>query len=244
MTATTPIRDVQAWCPRCHAEHSGALATARPLPGRLVADDHVWLERDCPDHGRIVTLYDEEPAILRYLEQWTAPTKPATPDDPTNDEPLPRGYRRGLGARQTQHTCVLLQDVTNACNLRCPTCFASSSPDHATPASTDSILANVDRRLHREGGQLDVVMVSGGEPTVHPQLLEILDGLQDRNIARILLNTNGIRLSRDDDLLAYLTEHRDRCDGSPPSPSCTRPCRRTPVSASPSTRWPDDWPTC
>ena len=97
---TSVLREVGAWCPDCHTESGGALDVARCLPGRLVANEHVWLERTCPDHGEVVTLYDEDPAILAYLERWTAPTKPPTPDDPANDEPLPGGYRRGLGARQ------------------------------------------------------------------------------------------------------------------------------------------------
>lgn len=212
MTTRTVLRDVGAWCPACHEDTGGALDAAARLPGRLVADDHVWLERRCPVHGGVVTLYDEEPAILAYLERWTASTKPPTPDDPTNEDPLPTGYRRGLGARQIQHTCILLEDVTNACNLRCPTCFAASTPEQATAASVERVLANVDRRLALEGGQLDVVMVSGGEPTVHPDLFAILDGLRERNVVRILLNTNGVRLARDDDLLSYLNEHRDRIE--------------------------------
>ena len=38
------------------------------------------------------------------------------------------GYLDGLGDLQTQHSCVLLVDVTETCNLECPTCFAASRP--------------------------------------------------------------------------------------------------------------------
>lgn len=211
MTAPTTIRDVGAYCPRCH-EADPSLAAAQRLDGRLVADDHVWLMRTCQQHGTIVTLYDEDPEILAYLERWTAPTKPPTPDDPFNEDPLPLGYRDGLGARQIQHTCILLEDVTNACNLRCPTCFASSSPDVSAMSPLRDVLGNVDRRLDLEGGRLDVVMISGGEPTLYPDLYELLDGLQERDIVRILLNTNGILIARDDELLSYLEEHSDRIE--------------------------------
>jgi uncharacterized radical SAM superfamily Fe-S cluster-containing enzyme len=213
MRTATILRDITAYCPRCHEQDPEALLqTVRRLDGRLIADEHVWLERTCPVHGRIVTLYDEDPEILAYLERWTAPTKPATPDDPRNDAPLPFGYRRGLGARQIQHTCVLLEDVTNACNLRCPTCFAASSPDETAMASLVDVLANVDRRLELEGGRLDVVMISGGEPTIYSDLLPLLDELQGRDIGRILLNTNGILVARDDTLLSYLASHSDRIE--------------------------------
>ena len=126
---------------------------------------------------------------------------------------------------QTQHTCVLLEDVIQGCNLRCPTCFADSSPDQAGIVPVADVLANVDTRLTREGGRLDVVMVSGGEPTIHPEITSILQELSDRPVNRILLNTNGIKIARDDALLAWLADHRDRVevylqyDGRRPSPT-------------------------
>jgi uncharacterized radical SAM superfamily Fe-S cluster-containing enzyme len=178
----------------------------------LVEDDRVWLVRECPEHGVIETLYEEDPRILDYLEQWTAPTKPPTPDDPDNADPVPTAYRRGLGALQIQHTCILLEDVTNACNLRCPNCFAGSAPQQSGMASVRDVLANVDRRLELEGGRLDVVMISGGEPTLHPELMGLLRELTDRDIVRILLNTNGVQLARNDGLVDFLESHNDRIE--------------------------------
>jgi hypothetical protein len=86
----------------------------------LIRDDRVWLERGCPDHGLVRTLYDESPEILRYLEQWQAPTKQHIPDQADNYRPVPEAYAYGLPAMQTQHTCILLQDIIEHCNLRCP----------------------------------------------------------------------------------------------------------------------------
>ena len=88
------------------------------------AASSVWLERGCPDHGLVRTLYDESAEILTYLEQWTAPTKVHQPDVTGNFKPVPSAYEDGLPEMQTQHTCILLADITDHCNLRCPTCFA------------------------------------------------------------------------------------------------------------------------
>ena len=208
------LRYVTAFCPECHHEAPDRpLEDVERLAGYLAEEDgRVWLDRGCPRHGRVRTLYDEDATILRYLEEWTAPTKRHTPDVPGNYDPVPAAYLRGLGEMQTQHTCVLLEDIVAACNLRCPTCFADSSPDLAGVVPAERVLENVDMRLTREGGRLDVVMVSGGEPTVHPALYRILDGLAERPITRILLNTNGIRIARDDDLLAYLADRNDRIE--------------------------------
>jgi len=157
-------------------------------------------------------MYDEDPEILAYLEEWTAPTKTHTPDVAGNFDPVPSAYLRGLPEMQTQHTCILLADVTESCNLRCPTCFTESGPDLHGIVPVAEILANVDQRLARENGKLDVVMLSGGEPTVHPGLAELLDELVRRPVTRILINSNGLLIARDDELLDLLTRHRERVE--------------------------------
>ena len=208
-------RYVVAYCPHCHAAApDGPLEDVQRLSGYLAeeADGRVYLVRGCPVHGRVRTLYDESAEILRYLEQWTAPTKRHTPDTAGNFHPVPLAYRYGLGEMQTQHTCILLEDVVGACNLCCPTCFAASSPHGAGVVPAARVLANLDQRLAREDGRLDVLMISGGEPTVHPELEAILDGAMARDVVRILLNTNGIEIARSDRLLAYLERHRQRIE--------------------------------
>jgi 7,8-dihydro-6-hydroxymethylpterin dimethyltransferase len=207
-------RYVVAFCPQCHAQGNGRpLSDVRRLSGWLVErDGRVWLERGCPEHGLVRTLYDEAPEILDWLETWTAPTKAHTPDTVGNYDPLPGAYLRGLGEMQTQHTCILLADIVDSCNLRCPTCFADSSPDLSGVVPVADVLANVDQRLKRENGRLDVLMLSGGEPTLHPRLAELLDALVGRNIVRILLNSNGVRIARDPDLVDLLRRHRERVE--------------------------------
>ncbi|TDD45792.1 radical SAM protein [Nonomuraea terrae] len=204
------LRYVNAFCPQCHGAD---LEQVERLSGYLAErDGRVWLERGCRKHGLIRTLYDEDPEILEYLEEWTAPTKRHLPDLAGNYDPIPAAYLRGLPEMQTQHTCILLEDIAEACNLRCPTCFADSSPDLTGIVPVRDILANVDQRLERENGKLDVLMLSGGEPTLHPELKTLLAELADRPVTRILINTNGVLVSRDDALLDLLTEHRERVE--------------------------------
>jgi 7,8-dihydro-6-hydroxymethylpterin dimethyltransferase len=208
------LRYVGAYCPACHLQHpERPLADVARLSGWLAErDGRVWLERGCQEHGLQRTLYDEDPEILAYLEQWTAPTKQHVPDTPGSFVPAPAGYLEGLGEMQTQHTCILLADVVEGCNLRCPTCFTDASPELSGVVPVDDVLANVDQRLAREAGRLDVVMLSGGEPTLHPDLSRLLDELSARPIVRILLNTNGVRIARDEALADLLGQHRERVE--------------------------------
>ena len=206
-------RYVNAFCPHCHEERPDRPpAQVRRLSGWLaVRGERVWLERGCPDHGLVRTLYDESAEILTYLEEWTAPTK-LQPDVTGNFKPVPVAYEDGLPEMQTQHTCILLEDITDHCNLRCPTCFAESSPARASVAPLEQVLASIDTRLSRENGRIDVLMLSGGEPTLYPWLAELLDAVAERPIVRVLVNTNGLRIAQDDGLLALLTRHRERVE--------------------------------
>lgn len=53
----------------------------------------------------------------------------------------------------------------------------------------DAIVANE--------GEADVVQLSGGEPTLHPQFFEILAAARQRPIKHLMINTNGLRLAQD-----------------------------------------------
>ncbi|KGN37793.1 radical SAM protein [Knoellia subterranea KCTC 19937] len=215
-----PLRDyrvhryVNAFCPLCHEESPDRpLAEVQRLSGWLaVRDGRVWLERGCATHGLVRTLYDESPEILTYLEQWTAPTKVHGPDTTGNFKPVPSAYEDGLPQMQTQHTCILLEDLLDHCNLKCPTCFAESSPALASVAPLESVLASIDTRLSRENGRIDVLMLSGGEPTLYPWLEELLDAVTARPIVRILINTNGLRIAQDDAFIELLRRHRERVE--------------------------------
>ena len=207
-------RYVNAFCPLCHEEQPDRpLAEVQRLSGWLVErEDRIWLERGCATHGLVRTLYDESPEILTYLEQWTAPTKVHSPDLAGNFAPVPAAYADGLPEMQTQHTCILLEDLLDHCNLKCPTCFAASAPALASVVPLEQVLASIDTRLSRENGRIDVLMLSGGEPTLYPWLAELLDAVAERPIVRVLVNSNGLAIAQDDALLATLQRHRERVE--------------------------------
>ena len=113
---------------------------------------------------------------------------------------------------QTQHTCILLEDITASCNLTCPTCFAESSPQLTGTVPAERVLANIDERLSRENGRIDVLMLSGGEPTLHPEFERIVEGVLERDVVRVLVNSNGIRLAKDDAFLRFFERHNHRIE--------------------------------
>ena len=200
-------RYVVAFCPTCHAEEPNRpLEDVRRLSGWLVVrDGRVWLERGCPDAragANAVRRVTRDPSLPRGVDRADEVARAR------RARQLPAGavgLRQGLPEMQTQHTCILLEDIIDHCNLRCPTCFTESSPALGAVAPLAQVLASIDTRLSRENDRLDVVMLSGGEPTLYPHLAELLDAVAARPVVRVLVNTNGIRLATDDALLALLS---------------------------------------
>lgn len=97
------------------------------------------------------------------------------------------------------HTCTLVVEIVYDCNLTCNTCYADSP--HTTTGRTNSFLSFEDFKqrimdLHEKQGRVDIVQLSGGEPTLHPELFQIVMWLgQQEWIADTLLNTNGTKLA-------------------------------------------------
>jgi 7,8-dihydro-6-hydroxymethylpterin dimethyltransferase len=58
----------------------------------------------------------------------------------------------------------------------------------------------------RAEGEPESVQISGGEPSIHPQVLDILAAAKNRGIKLVMLNTNGIRLARDPRFAPALAE--------------------------------------
>jgi uncharacterized radical SAM superfamily Fe-S cluster-containing enzyme len=211
----TVLKSVRAVCPQCFAADP-AFDPQYPddvLDGHLVTrDGKVYLRRWCRrDHGEVWSLYEEDAALWDYLQAWRVPTKIINPDT-QEIFPVPLGYEHGLGPTHLQHSCIFLLDITSQCNLSCPACYAQSSPAQTQYLPLEALLRATRRAIEREGGRLDVVMVSGGEPTVHPQIRELIDALAELPVTRVLLNTNGIRIANDDGFLEFIARYRGRVE--------------------------------
>ena len=93
--------------------------------------------------------------------------------------------------------------MNEACNLSCPVCFADSSTARTSHRPLAEIEKMMDALVASEG-EADLLQISGGEPTIHPQIIEILEAAKRRPIRHVMLNTNGIRIAQDEDFVRQL----------------------------------------
>jgi len=194
------LAQTRALCPTC----------LRVVPGTTVeSGGKVYLNRSCPEHGGFSSLVLSDATWWEWSRRFIRPgRRPAhTATETVHGGP----YDCGFCPEHQQHACVTVFEITEACNLECPACFAGEA--HVRHAGLEEIEVMADALVRAEGGQADVAMLSGGEPTLHPRFFEVADAIRSRPIRYVIVNSNGIRMARDPafcrglaerDMLVYL----------------------------------------
>lgn len=172
-----------------------------PPPGKVV------LRRECPEHG-VATMTLASDARFYWLAKGSPGNAACGCGDGAcraSDEAPTGTLGRNAGGRgaapfETLATCLALIEVVDSCNLACPTCYADS-PVGAGAAVRAPALENLQARIDgviQRKGRIEILQLSGGEPTLHPDFPRFLEWvLGHPGIDYVLLNTNGVRMARD-----------------------------------------------
>src|SRR5499427_4353919 len=177
-----------------------------------ILGNEVWYEKRCKQHGVQSTLVSTDAAYWRLCKDFIKPGDRPLQFQQRTEFGCP--YDCGLCADHEQHSCLALIEITEHCNLTCPVCFAASSPARTSFTPLAKIEKMLDALVASEG-EPDLVQISGGEPTLHPDFFEILDAVRARPIRHVMINTNGLRI-------ASRISKKSGCSvGSPPE-ICTR----------------------
>lgn len=179
-------------------------ACRRIVPARVfLRGGQVWQQALCPSCAN-------QPALIASSAEWYLDqTLKAFPDH----APLPGSHAPRKGCPHDCGPCAWhaspcqlpVFSVTNACNLRCPICFTYNRNDRLYYMSIEEMKSTVDGVV-ASAGKVDLVNVTGGEPTLHPHILDLLRCCKRPEIGRITINSNGLRLADDAALCKALAD--------------------------------------
>ncbi|RAM51498.1 MAG: radical SAM protein [Hapalosiphonaceae cyanobacterium JJU2] len=178
----------------------------------IFQDDHVYLIKHCPTHGREEVLIADD---VEYYKKSLEFIKPG--DMPLKfNTPIKYGcpYDCGLCPDHEQHSCLTLIEITDKCNLSCPICYADSGAEEFSDISHQprrhrslaEIESMIDAVVANEG-EPQIVQLSGGEPTLHPEFFEIMDLAKSKPIKHLMINTNGVRIAKDQTFCSRLSQY-------------------------------------
>lgn len=189
----TTLDSTRAFCPACGTtEH--ALVTAR--------ETGVFLERVCPKSGTVSVRIAKD---HRWYRERIA--------DPQSMERMPNAGKLAKGCPfdcgpcecHTARLHLPVVSVTNLCNLDCPICFTYNRSDLAYCKSADEMGIILDY-LTDAMGELELINITGGEPTLHPGIFDLIQLCRKSPTGRVTMNSNGLRIAADPEFARQLKE--------------------------------------
>jgi len=167
----------------------------------IIQDNKVYMRKRCPTHGWFKGIISSDAQMyvdsVKFNKPGTIPLEFST--EVKDGCPLDCS----LCPEHKQHICLALIEVNTGCNLNCPVCFANAGVGYSL--TMEQVEFMLDRFVETEGDP-EVIQFSGGEPTIHPDLMEMIQAAKDRGIRQIMVNTNGVRIARDDKFLDDLAK--------------------------------------
>ncbi|MBS4173059.1 radical SAM protein [Bacillus sp. FJAT-49736] len=171
----------------------------------IFENEKVYMVKTCMKHGKEKVLISTDIEYYKWCRdfikpsemphRWNTPIKYGCP------------YDCGLCPDHEQHSCLTLLEITERCNLKCPICYAESSPHTGTFRSLEQIEFMLNAIVENEK-EPDIIQISGGEPTIHPQFFEILDMVKAKPVKHIMVNTNGLKIAGDKEFVKKLAAYK------------------------------------
>ncbi|MEM1685943.1 MAG: radical SAM protein [Acidilobaceae archaeon] len=184
------IRYTSSLCPDC----------LRLLPAIIVErDNKLYIRKICPDHGLIEELYFSDYSMYSRLMKWEETGKGLGGAGAYTSIGAPCPYSCGLCTMHENHTALANLVVTNRCDLSCFYCFFYAERAGYVYEPSIEEIRFMARQLKRQSNGLNIhtcVQVTGGEPTVREDLIDVIKALVEEGVDYIQLNTNGITIAR------------------------------------------------
>jgi uncharacterized radical SAM superfamily Fe-S cluster-containing enzyme len=187
----------QSVCPECLTVLNAVL---------YEEDGRVLMKKHCSRHGTFTELISSDAKFYRLQIQRDRSTSRPLRDPLVGEtRACPEGC--GLCTSHRSGPLMLNIDLTNRCNLRCPICFANAGAQgRLVELSVDHVRRLLDKILIAHEDQMLCLQYTGGEPTIHPQFLDMLREARGRNLTQVQIATNGIKFAQDPEFARQASE--------------------------------------
>jgi uncharacterized radical SAM superfamily Fe-S cluster-containing enzyme len=189
------LEATQSFCHKCNN-------LKRLIDAHIVTKGkEVFLRKFCPKCGNSFIKISND---LDYFKQCNDYLKqPDLPEVALTEVKKGCPFDCGVCPQHQNHPCLALFNINDECNLECNICYYSAKPGLGNYKSIDEIKQMLDTLLKVES-EPDLVQITGGEPTLHPQIVDILKLLKKSKVRHLMLNTNGIKIANDLDFVKEL----------------------------------------
>ncbi|MBW3011243.1 radical SAM protein, partial [Candidatus Woesearchaeota archaeon] len=155
------------------------------------------MKKTCPEHGEFKDFISGNVKFWLKMERTGFEDAPGIQNANTKyTGNCPNDC--GICDHHLSNACVANIDLTNRCNLKCPVCFANANAaGYVCELTFEQVRNIVKTLLATKPIPCQVVQFAGGEPTIHPQFVEIIKMCKKEGIRYMQAATNGVKLASD-----------------------------------------------
>ena len=180
------------------------------VQAKVVATDdkRVIMQKECPSHGYQEVALSNNAGWYRVNRCMTTSMTP--PKSVHKKVELGCPFDCGTCGNHLQKVKLPVVTITSACNLNCPVCYVYNKNNGAyymDKSELKDILAHLETD---ENGEFEVINFTGGDPTLHPEMLDFIEISKSHGIHRVSICSNGIRLAQDESMVRRLSELEGR----------------------------------
>ena len=191
------IEETQTICPECKLI----------IPGIIYKDgDNVMIRKRCPEHGLVIEKYWEDYDMYMKMRRYNYFGRGFdNPNLITENQGANCPMDCGMCTRHYSPTALANVVVTNRCHLSCWYCFFYAKEGEAIYEPSLAEFKKLFENLRNQKPiPANAIQITGGEPLMHPQIVEIIALAKKAGFDQIQLNTTGINLANNPGLALKL----------------------------------------
>ncbi|MHA1342027.1 MAG: radical SAM protein [Promethearchaeota archaeon] len=198
------IKKTVSLCPEC----------LENIPAEIYWDkkeNKVFMRKECSKHGSFKDRISSNPEEYIWQQSFTKNMGSTVniSTQPIQEHERKKGcpYDCGLCTNHLSAPCICLIDLTNRCNLRCPVCFANSAATgYVYEPTFEEVVQIMTHFRNLKPVPAVMLQLSGGEPTLRDDLIDIIKKGKELGFTEVMLTTNGIRIAKSLEFTKQLRE--------------------------------------
>jgi uncharacterized radical SAM superfamily Fe-S cluster-containing enzyme len=180
-------------CPKCKRTIDAQI---------LIKENKVFMKKRCPHHGWFESLISSDFEYYKNVEKFNKPGLTKLEYQTNVEKGCPDDC--GICSEHKQHTCLALIEINSKCNMKCKVCFAD--PSEAGVNLPFEVVNEMIQTLMKSEEEIELIQLSGGEPTVHPDFFQIIRTCKESGVKTVMVNTNGRKFAASTDFATKTKE--------------------------------------